>query len=170
MGGEARSPDPRYCFHTPYVDVRPGRPILNSNSLGSKIRRDLSLRVHAFRPESGENASLAAAGRINVATDDMRDLVVRVRFGALRDVKYAFYGHFFEDGEIFAKDIKIFLDEPEDEAQIYVEPPRSVLALHNATREVRPANALIYSEVTHLHIPVSQDCGQSQVETLARGA
>jgi hypothetical protein len=97
------------AFTHPMWMCAPGRPILNSNSLGSKIRRDLSLRVHAFRPESGENASLAAAGRINVATDDMRDLVVRVRFGALRDVKYAFMDISLRMAKYSLRILKFFL-------------------------------------------------------------
>jgi len=24
LGGDSLSPDPRYCFHTDYIDVRPG--------------------------------------------------------------------------------------------------------------------------------------------------
>lgn len=164
LGGDARSPDPRYCFHTPYVEVRPGTAWFELNLTGVRASHgDLALRVHAFRPESGENASLAAAGRVNVATDEKRDLVVKVRFGALRDVKYAFYGHFLEDGDIFADGVKVTLIEPEGDAEIYVEPPRSELAMQHEKREVRPANALIHAGAVRLDLPVSQDCGWSQL-------
>lgn len=164
LGGEGRSPDPRYCFHTPYVEVRPGQAWFELKLAGVHASRgELALRIHAFRPESGENASLAAAGRLDVTIDESQDLVTKVRFGALRDVKYAFYGHFLEDGEIFAEGVTVSLVEPDDQAEIYVEPPRSALALQEDKRDVRPANALLHTNAVQVRAPVSQDCSRTQL-------
>jgi hypothetical protein len=167
LGGESRSPDPRYCFHTPYVEVRPGLAWFELHLEGVRASRgDLALRIHAFRPESGENASLAAAGRMNVWVEEKQDLNIKVRFGALRDVKYAFYGHFLEDGEIHADGVSVALVEPEGEEAIYIEPPRSELAMVQEKSEVRPANALIHADPIRLNVPVSQDYGRSQLDEL----
>lgn len=165
LGGEGRSPDPRYCFHTPYVEVRPGVALFELSLIGvHSSHGELALRVHAFRPESGENASLAAAGRLNVWVEDKQDLSIKVRFGALRDVKYAFYGHFLEDGDIHADGVTVTLLEPEGQEHVFVEPPRSDLAAHEEKREVRPANALIHPGAPQLSVPVSQDCSWAQLE------
>lgn len=164
LGGPDRSPDPRYCFHTPYVEVRPGVAWFELNLSGVRASRgELALRVHAFRPESGENASLAAAGRLQVAVDEKRDLNVKVRFGALRDVKYAFYGHFLEDADLHSDSLSVTLIEPEGEAEIYIEPPRSGLAIQDEKRDARPANALIHVGPLQLNLPVSQDCSRGQI-------
>lgn len=171
LGGDARSPDPRYCFHTPYVEVRPGMAWFELSLSGVRASRgELALRVHAFRPESGENASLAAAGRLNVWVEDKQDLQVKVRFAALRDVKYAFYGHFLEDGDIFADGVAVALVEPEGEEAIYIEPPRSVLIVHDEKRDVRPANALIHAGPVQLNVPVSQDCSRSQLAEIGEAS
>lgn len=171
LGGDARSPDPRYCFHTPYVEVRPGVAWFELKLTGVRASHgELALRVHAFRPESGENASLAAAGRLNMWVDEKQDLHVKVRFGALRDVKYAFYGHFLEHGDIFADAVSVMLVEPEGEEEVYIEPPRSILAINETKRDVRPANALIHNDPVRVRVPVSQDCGQSQLAEIGLSA
>lgn len=169
LGGGDMSPDPRYCFHTPYQPVRPGQASFELQLRGVRASTgELSLRVHAFRPESGENASLVAAARLHVATDGKQDLNASVRFSALRDVHYAFYGFFIEDSDMRADELKILLHEAETEED-YIEPPMSLLAMDIAPREVRPANALIHVVTPHLANPVSQDCTLAQVEELAEG-
>ena len=170
LGGDALSPDPRYCFHTPYMFVRPGAAVFELTMRGVRATRgELALRVHAFRPGSGENASLVAATRLDVTTEGRTDLVASVRFGAMRDVEYAFYGFFIEDSDISASAIEIALHEPEGEEADYVDPPRSILAQDIGPREVRPANALIHVITPRLAIPVSQDCTLTQVQEARSG-
>ena len=164
LGGGNMSPDPRYCFHTVYEEVRPGQAHYELRLSGVRASRgELALRVHAFRPHTGENASLVAGARLDVAVDAKQDLSVSVRFAALRNVHYAFYGYFIEDSDIHADSLTVLLHEPEGEEADYVEPPRSVLALEPAEYEVRPANALIHVVTPRLSAPVSQDCTRAQI-------
>lgn len=170
LGGDGLSPDPRYCFHTPYVLVRPGAASFELTLRDVRATRgELALRVHAFRPESGENASLVAASRLDVSTAQRVDLTATVRFAALRDVHYAFYGFFIEDSDIAARALEVALHEPEDGAVDFIPPPRSILAQHLPPREVRPANALIHVIAPHLAKPVSQDCTEAQIAEAATG-
>lgn len=167
FGGDNQSPDPRYCFHTPYIPVRPGPARYELKLHGVRASRgELALRVHAFRPDTGENASLVAASRLDVATQGRQDTAVSVRFSALRDVNYAFYGYFIEDSDLHADGLTVLLDESEVDAEGFIEPPRSLLALEFAPKEVRPANALIHVVTPHVSSPVSQDCTVAQLSEL----
>lgn len=167
LGGDRQSPDPSYCFHTPYIEVRPGPAHYELRLKGVRASLgELALRVHAFRPDSGENASLVAGARLDISTDQPQDLSTEVRFVALRDVQYAFYGYFLEASDLHADDLSVIVHENEGEVEEYIEPPRSVLALDHVNKEVRPANALIYAAAPRLMSPVSQGCTIAQCNEL----
>lgn len=168
LGGEALSPDPRYCFHTTYTDVRPGPARFDLTLRKARASRgELALRIHAFRPDTGENASLVAGARLVVAVDDPRDLQISVPFSALRHVKYAFYGYFIEDSDIHVEGMAVSLQEFDGDVADQPEPPRSLLALSRRDHDVRPANALIHVVTPHITAPVSQDCTRAQMAELA---
>ncbi len=167
LGGEALSPDPRYCFHTTYIDVRPGPARFDLTLRRVRASRgELALRIHSFRPDTGENASLVAGARLVVAVDDPRDLQISVPFSALRHVKYAFYGYFIEDSDIHADGMAVSLQEFDGDVVEQAEPPRSLLALSRRDHDVRPANALIHVVTPHLNAPVSQACTRAQMAGL----
>ena len=170
LGGDSLSPDPRYCFHTDYIDVRPGPA--RYELLLRRVRAsrgELALRIHAFKPQSGENASLVAGARMAVAVDEEQDLRISVPFYAMRNVQYAFYGYFTEDSDIHSDGLSVSLQEFEGEVEDYVEPPRSFLALEQDPDDVRPANALIHVITPHLGAPVSQDCTWPQLKEIIPG-
>lgn len=164
FGGNRRSPDPQYCFHTHYVEVRPGQASYQLKLSGALASQgELTVRVHAYKPSTGGNATLVAGSRLYLGAEERSELTVTVKFVALRDVNYAFYGYFTDNSDISAEKVEVFLDEPEDGASIYVEPPRSIMALELGASETRPANALIHYGSPTLSIPVSQDCTFSQL-------
>lgn len=167
FGGEHLSPDPRYCFHTHYIDVRPGpaRFELQLESAHAS-HGELALRVHAVKTDSDESAILVSGARLELALDDTRDVRASVAFVAMRNVQYAFYGYFTEASDVKADGLGVFLHEFEGEVEDYVEPPRSYLALDQERSEVRPANALIHVITPHLAMPVSQDCTWWQMDEL----
>lgn len=164
FGGGRRSPDPRYCFHTHYIEVRPGQARYELKLPGAVASQgELVVRVHAYKPSTGANATLVAGSRLYLGTEEKRDLSVSVKFIALRDVTYAFYGYFVEDSDIVADGVEVLLDEPEGGESTYVEPPRSIMALDHEATETRPANALIHYGMPTLALPVSQDCTLGQL-------
>lgn len=167
FGGEHLSPDPRYCFHTHYIDVRPGPARYELRLDGVRAScGELALRVHAEKPDSVGNASLVAGARLELDVDGTQDLRVSVAFSAMHNVNYAFYGYFTEETDIKADGLSVLLHEFEGEVEDYVEPPRSFLALNMDPDEVRPANALIHVITPRLAMPVSQDCTWRQLEEL----
>lgn len=168
FGGHRRSPDPRYCFHTLYNDVRSGPARYVLKIKGAKASEgEISLRIHAFRPPHDTQISLVAGARLDLSNLDEDEVAVEVPFIALRDVLYAFYGYFSEYSDIQAEHVQVGLIEPdEDSAASYVEPPRSVLAQREVSHEVRPANAMIHGEAAQLTLPVSQDCTWTQLAAM----
>ncbi|MDE1917818.1 MAG: hypothetical protein KGJ57_19215 [Sphingomonadales bacterium] len=167
-GGQNRSPDPQYCFHTHYLDVRPGRARYELRLTGARSSQgQLTVRVHALKPSTGANATLVAGTRLELTLDRKDDLVVSVRFHALRDVAYAFYGFFSEYSDLTVDGLSVILDEPEGEEDDYFEPPVSAMLGHDGPSEVRPANALIHYDILEKSNPVSQDCTWDQLPELA---
>src|SRR3954449_4167496 len=84
LGGPNPGPDPNYCFHTPYHEYLPGIVIFRATLLEARASHgELALRVHAFRPESGQNASLVAGARMPLDQLGGESLDVAVRFAAL---------------------------------------------------------------------------------------
>lgn len=169
FGGERRSPDPQYCFHTHYEMVRPGRAIYTIRLHGvTASQGELTIRVHALRQTPGANATLVAGSRLEMQADrGKQDLAASVAFHAVRDVKYAFYGFFSEYSDVSAERIEVLLDEPEGEEDVYVEAPRSILAQSDVENDVRPANALIHIGPVSLEHPVSQDCTWRQLAQIS---
>lgn len=172
FGGERRSPDPQYCFHTHYESVRPGRATYVIRLYGvTASQGELTVRVHALRETPGANATLVAGSRLdlNVGTGK-QDLAASVGFHALRGVTYAFYGFFSEYSDISAERIEVLLDEPAGEQDVYVEAPHSVLLTDDGDKDVRPANALIHGGAASLDHPVSQDCTWRQLAQMNAGS
>ena len=158
MGGSGLSPNPLYCLHTWYLDMRagPARFELDLENVRASYG-ELILCVHAQRANSDENASLVAGTRIDVTTDRAKDLHATVAFFALRNVRYALYGYFQQGSDIRSTGVRVILHESDGEVDDYIEPPRSILAAKPTERDVRPANALIHVLPPHLVSPVSQD-------------
>jgi len=158
MGGSGLSPNPLYCLHTYYLDMRagPARFELELDNVRASFG-ELVLCVHAQRPDSDENARLVAGTRINVVNDRAKDVRATVAFFALRNVQYALYGYFQEGSDIRADGVKVILHESDGEVDDYIEPPRSILATMPNKRDVRPANALLHILPPRLITPVSQD-------------
>jgi hypothetical protein len=167
MGGSGLSPNPLYCLHTYYLDMRagPARFELELHNARASFG-ELILCVHAQRPNSDENASLVAGTRIDVVTDKAKDLHATVNFFALRNVQYALYGYFQQGSDMRADGVKVILQESDGEVDDYIEPPRSILAATPNKREVRPANALIHVVTPRLIAPVSQDFTRIQLGEL----
>ncbi|EJL33833.1 hypothetical protein [Novosphingobium sp. AP12] len=167
LGGLERSPDPRYCFHTRYHEVREGRArfVLELNGVRASFG-ELSMRVHAWKPESDSNISLVSGARTMLHAEEGADLTVPVHFASQKGVLYALYGYLSEDSDVTAQTLKVAIDEPEDTGEHYPEPPRSILAMDQQAQETRPANALLHYGRVRMEHPVSQSCTYEQIAEL----
>lgn len=165
FGGGQPSPDPQYCFHTRYETVRPGRAIYSLKLIGAQSSQgELTVRVHAFRPDSGYPPSLAAGNRIDLEVDGRQDLEVYLPFQAIKGVDYALYGYFSEPTNLSVEKVEILLDEPADEEAVEIEAPRSLLAQPSGAPESGPATGLIHYDAVLRDRPVSQDCTWRQLQ------
>lgn len=164
-GGERPSPDPQYCFHTSYEAVRPGRAVYSLKLLGSQATRgELTLRVHAYRPDSHMPPVLTAGGRLELGTDRYDDLAVSIPFHAINGVDYALYGFFTEPTDLSVERIEVLLDEPEGGEDVEIEAPISPLARPISVVEAGPATGLSHHEAVDRARPVSQDCTWRQLD------
>lgn len=168
LGGLERSPDPRYCFHTRYHEVRPGRAgfVLRLEGVHATFG-EIAVRVHAWKPESDSNISLVSGARMLLQSDPEESaLTLPVRFASQKGVLYALYGYLSEDSDAKVGKLHVLVDEPEDTGEIHPEPPLSILAMDQAASEVRPANALLHYGRPAPHVPVSQSCTHDQIAAL----
>lgn len=168
MGGGARSPDPRYVFHTRYHEIRAGRAqfILRLGGVRAGFG-ELSVRLHAWKPDIDSNVSLVSGARLIFDGEEDAEINLPVRFLSQPRVLYALYGYLSEDSDVSAEVLRIEIEESEDDGKSIPTPPRSLLALNQAPAETRPANALLHEGRIQLATPVSQSCTPSQVGELS---
>lgn len=167
LGGSERSPDPRYCFHTRYHEVREGRAgfVLKLNGVRAKFG-EIAIRVHAWKPDGDGNISLVSGARLLLQSENDAQLELSVRFASRQGVLYSLYGYLSEDSDVSAQGLQVLIDEPEDNGDVYPEPPQSILAMNRQPSEARPANALTHQGRLVADAPVSQSCTYSQVAAL----
>jgi len=166
FGGDRPSPDPQYCFHTRYETVRPGRAIYSLTLLDAQASQgEMTVRVHAYQPDFGGAPSLTAGNRLDLGGGQRRDLAVSVPFHAIKGVEYALYGYFSEPTDLSVAQVQVHLDEPENEEDVEIEAPLSVLAQPAAVEESGPATGLIHIGHVSRDQPVSQDCTWQQLGT-----
>ena len=171
FGGADQSPDPQYCFHTSYHHVRHGRAqfVLKLAGLRASFG-ELSMRVHAWKPDSDSGVSLVAGARTLLQAEADSDLTLAVRFSAQREVLYALYGYLSEDSDVTAQVLQILIEEPDDIDGALPEPTRSFLAVNAEGQETRPANAMVHFGSVTIGQPVSQSCTLDQVTVLGLSA
>jgi hypothetical protein len=165
LGGTDRSPDPNYCFHTPYHEYRPGIVMFRATIIGAKAcYGELAMRVHAFRPDSGFDASLVAGSRTPLNDLDGSNLEIAVRVTAVPGVLYALYGYFSEPSDLEAAGLSIVAEElggdsPED--YISSDAARSLFE----AASVDMPNRLMADNPPRFAHPVSQPLTIGQLES-----
>lgn len=112
LGGSNRGPDPNYCFHTPYHEYQPGIVLFRVTITGAKASHgELAARVHAFRPDSGHDASLVTGSRTPLEGLAGEDLELVVRAPVVPGVQYALYGYFSEASDLRASGLSVTIEE-----------------------------------------------------------
>lgn len=169
LGGEASSPDPRYCFHTHYEEVRQGPALFRLTLCGVRATAgELTLRVHAYRPGGLSDILLVAGARLELADKRDGDLAIEVRFRAVRDVHYAFYGFFSEPSDLAVTSVAVTLEELDDDGAgkpFEEDVATSVLAAGAIGASASQSSALVLGRAANLEVPVSQDCTLRQLRS-----
>lgn len=164
FGGPEPSPDPRYCFHTNYQSLPPGRAKFHATMHGaSATTGELNLRVMSFQP--GSDASMVTSAKLIL--EDMVDAhVVRtLRFTAVEGVEYALYGYFTDSSDLVAESLDIELEEADDpDLRISRSHRRSKFAGAHAPQE---AHRLFSAGEPSLAAPTCQPFTRRQADAIA---
>lgn len=112
LGGQERGPDPRYVFHTPYVEYRPGRVIftLSFDKLHASFG-ELRVYVNAFVPGSGRDAVFVTSSRLDLADRAAVERGLSISFVGVAGASYAAYGSCPEGTDARAAGLTITAEE-----------------------------------------------------------
>lgn len=110
LAGSTPSPDHRYCFHTNYLDLTPGRAVFHVTiDRAHATFGELNIRVMALLDR--REVSVAASLAIDLVGLGAKDLHRGIRFMAVNGVQYALYGYVSDTTDLTASSLDIALEE-----------------------------------------------------------
>ena len=114
MGGLERGPDPRYVFHTPYVDYRPGRVIftIRFEKLQASFG-ELRVFVNAFVPGSGRDAVFVTSSRLDLTDRAAVERGLTISILGVAGASYAAYGLCIDGTDAQAAGISVMAEQSE---------------------------------------------------------
>jgi len=162
-GGDDSSPDPYYCFHTPYSEYTPGSLLFRAQLIGARATSgELALRVHGWRADGSMDAVLVGGMRIpldNIGGDP--DFTVRV--ASLPGVLYAFFARYTEPSDLRIDNLILTVEELADEhIDTYASHDLPATAFHAPSLRL-PSHLTLLNAPT-LRAPLSQPLTQAQLE------
>lgn len=97
LGGAERSPDPRYVFHTPYVEFAPGRVLftIRFDQLRASFG-ELRININAYIPGSGRDAIFVTSARVFLSDSIAVERGVSIPIMTVAGATYAAYGYCIE--------------------------------------------------------------------------
>ena len=161
LGGLEPSPDPRYCLHTPYVEVRPGHAIFHLTIAQARASRgELTLRVHGYR-EGGDvilvtSSRLLLDGLVGARVDH------ELRFAALEGVQYALFAFFSEPSDLETSAVGVAIEELEESIAIRAAVTRGEPSRFAADGHA-PSARLLGDDPPSFRSPVSQPRTRTQL-------
>ncbi len=108
LGGKDRSPDPRYAFHTLYVDFDPGRALITIHF--DQLRAsfgELRVNINAFIPGSGRDAIFVTSARLHLDDKVAVERGISIPFMTVAGATYAAYGYVTDGTDAQASGITI---------------------------------------------------------------
>ncbi len=114
LGGPERGPDPRYVFHTPYVEFPPGRVIFNIrfDKLQASIG-ELRVFINAFVPGSGRDAVFVTSSRLDLTDRAAVERGLTISILGVAGATYAAFGACIEGTDAHAAAISITAEHAE---------------------------------------------------------
>lgn len=161
-GGNDSSPDPYYCFHTPYSEFTPGSLLFRAQLIGARATcGELALRVHGWRADGSMDAVLVGGLRIPLEDlDGDPEFIVRV--ASLPGVLYAFFARYTEPSDLRIDDLILTVQELADEnTDTYSTQDLPATAFH-ASGLSQPSHLTLLNEPS-LRAPLSQPLTQAQL-------
>ncbi|MES2498446.1 MAG: hypothetical protein V4618_20205 [Pseudomonadota bacterium] len=167
LGGEQRSPDPRYVLHTPYVEFRPGRVLftIHFDQLKASIG-ELRVNINAFIPGSGRDAILVTSARIQLADSAAVARGMAISFMSVAGATYAAFGYCSEATDARAAGISIRAEQIETNDEAGQQP---LLPTHFGGTALETPARLVSEAAPSFADPASQPMTQSQLGEEAFG-
>ena len=114
LGGAERGPDPRYVFHTPYVEFPPGRLIFHIRFDGLKASfGELQVNINAFIPDSGRDAVFVTSSRLHLPDRAAAERGLTISILSVAGAAYAAYGFCTGGTDASASGLTITVEELE---------------------------------------------------------
>jgi len=163
LGGKEHSPDPRYVFHTPYVEFRPGRVLFTVRFEGLRATfGELRVNINAFIPGSGRDAIFVTSARLHLADATAVERGLAISFMTVAGASYAAYGYCTEGTDARATGLSLRAEQLEASDEATAQQP--LLPTSLGATDLLAATRLVTDEPASFANPVSQAMTPAQTE------
>ncbi|ATE66605.1 hypothetical protein [Rhizorhabdus dicambivorans] len=162
LGGKERSLDPRYAFHTPYVEFRPGRVMFTIRF--DRLRAtfgELRVNINAFIPGSGRDAIFVTSARIPLSDSMAAERGLAISFMSVAGATYAAYGYCTEGTDAQAAGLSVRAEQIESSDDPALQQP--LLPTRLSTPPLVSAVRLVNDAAPSFQDPVSQAMSAGQL-------
>jgi hypothetical protein len=167
LGGSERSLDPRYAFHTPYVEFRPGRVMFTVRF--DQLRAtfgELRVHINAFIPGSGRDAIFVTSTRVQLADGIAAERGLAISFMSVAGATYAAYGFCTEGTDAQAAGLTVRAEQIESNDDLALGP---LLPTSLSAPPLLATARLVGDAPVSLQDPVSQPMTAEQLAEPAAG-
>ncbi|TZG27348.1 hypothetical protein [Sphingomonas montanisoli] len=169
LGGPNRGPDPKYGFHTPYFEYRPGPVVFTIRFHDLKVSfGELGIHVNGFVADSGRHAVLVGSSRADMPELMREGTEITVRINAVRGVTYALFGFFADGTDAHASGMTITAQELGAAENTSV-PAEAFERTRFGNETIGQVSALVDSGAPNFAHPISQPLTQSQLDEAGIG-
>jgi len=163
LGGEERSPDPRYVFHTPYVEFRPGRVTFTIRFEGLQASfGELRVDINAQIPGSGRDAIFVTSSRLLLADRETVERGLTISIVSVAGATYAAFGFCADGTDARAEGLSITAEQAGTADDALAEEPLPPSPFGTAVTLQTPAR-LIGDGSPSFRDPVSQPMTDAQL-------
>ncbi|WP_347270038.1 hypothetical protein [Rhizorhabdus histidinilytica] len=161
LGGKERSPDPRYVFHTPYVEFRPGRVLftIRFDKLKASFG-ELRVNINAFIPGSGRDAIFVTSVRLQLGDASAVARGLSIPFLSVAGATYAAFGYCAEGTDAQAAGISIHAEQLEANDEAGQQP---LLPTHFTGTDLQMPARLVGDDTPCFIDPASQPLTEAQL-------
>ena len=162
LGGSERNLDPRYAFHTPYVEFRPGRVLFTIRFDRLKASfGELRVNINAFIPGSGRDAIFVTSVRLHLNDASAVERGLSIPFLTVAGASYAAYGYCTEGTDAQAAGISIQAEQLDTNDENTAQQP--LLPTAHRAFDIQSSSKLVAETPLSFRDPVSQPMSEEQL-------
>lgn len=162
LGGGDRHLDPRYAFHTPYVEFRPGRVLFTIRFDRLKASfGELRVNINAYIPGSGRDAIFVTSVRLHLNDSSAVERGLSIPFLTVAGASYAAYGYCTEGTDAQAAGISIKAEQLDTSDESSAQQP--LLPTSHAAPDIETSSKLVAETPLSFRNPVSQPASEEQL-------